>query len=88
MAISIVVISYQLQQAGPSLLIEVNMQVRSMGPISEMDMVSVTDNCPKIFLTLYIQLELHNGLLLQTVLGGQATLVRGLQSNNVNNHTN
>ena len=25
---------------GPSLLIEVNMQVRSMGPISEMDMVS------------------------------------------------
>ena len=26
--------------AGPSLLIEVNMQVRSMGPISEMDMVS------------------------------------------------
>ena len=26
--------------SGPSLLIEVNMQVRSMGPISEMDMVS------------------------------------------------
>ena len=26
---------------GPSLLIEVNMQVRSMGPISEMDMVKV-----------------------------------------------
>ena len=26
---------------GPSLLIEVNMQVRSMGPISEMDMVCV-----------------------------------------------
>ena len=27
---------------GPSLLIEVNMQVRSMGPISEMDMVSLS----------------------------------------------
>ncbi len=26
---------------GPSTLIEVNMQVRSMGPISEMDMVSI-----------------------------------------------
>ncbi len=27
--------------SGPSTLIEVNMQVRSMGPISEMDMVSI-----------------------------------------------
>ena len=64
------------------------MQVRSMGPISEMDMVSVTDNCFMAFLILYIQLELHNGLLLQTVLGGQTTLIRGLQGNNVNNDAN
>ena len=37
--------------SGPSLLIEVNMQVRSMGPISEMDMVSArTDgpHCPPL----------------------------------------
>ena len=36
---------------GPPVLIEVNMQVRSMGPISEMDMVSMLDR-QKYHLTL------------------------------------
>jgi hypothetical protein len=40
-----------ISSLGPSLLIEVNMQVRSMGPISEMDMVSLSLFCVIIIIS-------------------------------------
>jgi hypothetical protein len=49
-------------------LIEVNMQVRSMGPISEMDMVSM-DQVGRKSLTILSSSELLDGQLLSTVLG-------------------
>ena len=52
-------------------MIEVNIQVRSMGPISESDMVSLEkkENCFNFFKS-----DLFHGLLLPSVLAGQAAL--------------
>ena len=50
------------------MLIEVNMQVRSMGPISEMDMVSRYQVGNK-YLTIMSSSELLDGQLLSSVLG-------------------
>ena len=61
------------------MLIDVNIQVRSMGPISEMDMVNGFK-----YLGLYLMFlapELLDGLLLPPVLGGSKALVLGLPGN-------
>ena len=69
---------------GPPALIEANIQVRSMGPISEMDMVCGSCHHCRY----YIQdiSELLYGLLLQTVLGGQEALLHRVRGEPHHHH--
>ena len=66
---------------GAAVLIEVNIQVRSMGPISEMDMVwYIKDTVKNSNYLLHLVLELQHGLLFQTILGRSKTFICWLPS--------
>ena len=69
---------------GPPALIEANIQVRSMGPISEMDMVG--DTCHHCSYFIQNISELLHGLLLQAVLGGQEALLHRLPGEHHSHH--
>ena len=73
-----------ISYSGPPALIEANIQVRSMGPISEMDMVC--GSCHPCSYFIQGISELLYGLLLQAVLGGQEALLHRVRGEPHHHH--